>query len=408
LKILLITQFFAPEPNIKGLPFAQALAERGHSVQVLTGFPNYPGGKLYPGYRVRIWQRETIDGIPVIRAPLYPSHDTSPVRRIANYVSFALSAAFLGPLLTDRPDVAYLYHPPPTAGLAALAFRTLLRVPFVYDIQDLWPDSVAVTGMLNNRRALAALRSWCSFLYRKAAAIVVLSPGFRKTLIERGVPADKITVIPNWCDEQASRTVEPDSEMARQLGMAGRFNIVFAGTMGKAQQLDAVLDAAAICEQSNPRIQFVFVGGGTDRARLEQRAQGRSNIRFLPYRPLSEMPALLALADVLLVHLKRDPLFAITIPSKTQAYLAAGKPILMAVEGDAADLVLAARAGIIAAPENPSAIAAAAMELAAASPSRLHEMGAAGRDYYFRELSLEAGASRFEQIFARVLQGDRG
>jgi glycosyltransferase involved in cell wall biosynthesis len=402
LKILILSQFFQPEPQVKGMPFARALRERGHTVEVLTGFPNYPGGRVYPGYKVRLWQRETMEGVRVNRVALYPSHDNSPLRRVLNYVSFAVSAALLGPLLVKKPDVVYLYHPPPTAGLAALSLKLFRGAPFVHDIQDLWPDSVAATGMLNNVTALTLIRKWCAILYRHSAAIVVLSNGFRRTLIERGVPAEKIHVIPNWCDEQSSCPAPRDEAAAKEQGLNDRFNILFAGTMGKAQQLDAVVDAAAICAAQNPKIQFVFVGGGTDRARLEQAAEGRSNIRFLPYRPLAEMPGLFALADALLVHLKRDPLFEITIPSKTQAYLAVGRPIIMAVSGDAADMVEASGAGVLAEPGNAESIASAALRLASMDVSQLREMGAAGRSYYYRELSLETATLRFEVLFRKI------
>ena len=407
MKILILGQFFAPEPHLKGLPFARELKARGHQVEVLTGFPNYPGGRVYEGYRIRPWQRETMEGIRVTRVPLYPSHDSSPIRRILNYASFALSAATLGAVLTERPDVVYVYHPPPSVGLAAIALKAWKGVPFVYDIQDLWPDTVAATGMLNSPTAIEAIRKWCAFVYRHAGHIVVLSPGFKRVLAERGVPAEKITVIRNWCDENASRNVEYDDAEAERLGMRGRFNIVFAGTMGKAQGLDAVLEAAEICALRNPAIQFVFVGRGTERDRLGNVSAGRVNVRFLPYRSPAEMPALFALADALLVHLKKDPLFEITIPSKIQAYLATGKPIVIGVAGDAADIVREAGAGIAVESENAEQIAEGALTLAGLGTDRLREMGAAGKAYYFRELSLRRGVDLFEGIFNKLVEGRR-
>ena len=376
-------------------------------MEVLTGFPNYPGGRVYEGYRIRLWQRETMEGIRVTRVLLYPSHDSSPVRRILNYASFALSAATLGALLTERPDVVYVYHPPPSVGLAAIALKAWKGVPFVYDIQDLWPDSVAATGMLRNPLVLGGIRKWCAFVYRNAGHIAVLSPGFKRVLTERGVPAEKITVIRNWCDEDSSRSVACDDAEAERLGMRGRFNIVFAGTMGKAQGLDTVLKAAEICAQRNPAVQFVFVGGGTERARLEGLSAGRSNVRFLAYRPPSEMPAIFTLADALLVHLKKGPLFEITIPSKIQAYLATGKPIIIGVAGDAADIVREAGAGLEVESGNAEQIAEASLSLAGMGTDRLKAMGAAGKAYYFRELSLRRGVDLFEGIFNQLVEGRR-
>ena len=192
MRILMLTQWFDPEPTFKGLAFAKELVRLGHEVEVLTGFPNYPGGELYEGYKIRLIQRENIDGISVLRVPLYPSHDGSALRRIANYVSFAFSAAFIGALLVKPADVMYVYHPPATVGFAASVIGMVRRIPFVYDIQDLWPDTLAATGMLNNPSILKLVDSGCRFIYRHAAKIVVLSPGFKEMLITRGVPAKKI------------------------------------------------------------------------------------------------------------------------------------------------------------------------------------------------------------------------
>jgi glycosyltransferase involved in cell wall biosynthesis len=301
-------------------------------------------------------------------------------------------------VLSKRPDVVYVYHPPATVGVPALVGRFFLGVPVVYDIQDLWPDSVSATQMVKSRFLLRLLDRWCGFLYRSVDRIVVLSPGFRQALIERGVNAEKIDVIYNWCDEKAlCDTGAPPFS----LGDARDFKILFAGTMGLAQALDPVLEAARICATTVPNARFVFVGGGIECDRLQRRTAELSlgNVTFIPRQPMSAMGSILAGADALLVHLKDDPLFRITIPSKTQAYLAAGKPIIMGVRGDAADLVLRAGAGLICEPENPESIAGAVARLASLDSDRRAEMGSAGRNFYWRELSLSAGVDRFEAVF---------
>jgi colanic acid biosynthesis glycosyl transferase WcaI len=405
MRILLLEQFFDPEPTFKGLAFAKALASQGHDVEILTGFPNYPGGKVYAGYHLRLWKREVMDGVPVNRVLLYPSHNKSALLRILNYVSFALSASILGPLLVKRPDIVYVYHPPATIGLPAIVLRALWRVPFVYDVHDLWPDTVAASGMLNNRFVIRMLNRFCDWIYRCADRVVVVSRGFRRALIERGVPENKVHLIHNWADERSIRVMPRDEDLADRLGFSGRFNVLFAGTMGTAQALDAILDAAEICAKSAPFVQFAFVGGGVDKHRLEQRARAMSltNVLFLPKRPMAEMSPLLALADVVLVHLKNDPLFRITIPSKTQAYMAAGRPILMAVPGDAAELVETARAGTTCVPEDAVSIAAAVQRLQQTRRADLEAMGARGKDYYYRDLSMAVGVDRYLQIFHSVL-----
>lgn len=400
----MLTQWFDPEPTFKGLTFAKELARLGHEVEVLTGFPNYPGGKLYAGYTIKFFQRELMEGISVIRVPIYPSHDKSAIRRIANYTSFSISAATIGHLLVKTADVIYVYHPPATVGFPAIALHMLQQIPFVYDIQDLWPDTLSATGMLSNETAFRIVDKWCRFIYKHASRIVVLSPGFKEKLCDRGVPQDKVEVIYNWCDENQIHTSIRNEALAKELGMAGRFNIVFAGTMGKAQALDAVLDAASRLGSQYSMIQFVFMGGGIEVSRLKQGAKGNhfNNVLFLPRRPMSEISEILNLADVLLVHLKDDPLFRITIPSKTQAYIAAGRPILMAVRGDAAALVTKADAGISCTPEDSESIAQGVGRLFTMSPTQREALGENGKRFYQKELSLAVGVHRFEEVFRAI------
>lgn len=405
MRILMLTQWFDPEPTFKGLAFAKELVRMGHEVEVLTGFPNYPGGKLYDGYKVRLLQRENIDGISVLRVPLYPSHDGSALRRIANYASFAFSAAFMGALLVKPADVMYVYHPPATVGFAASVISMVRRIPFVYDIQDLWPDTLAATGMLNNPGILRLVERGCRFIYRQAAKIVVLSPGFKEMLVTRGVPAKKIEMIYNWCDEENIQRESDATGLDEKFGLAGKFNIVFAGTMGKAQALDGVLDAAKIINCSQQKVQFVFVGGGIDVERLKQRSvdMGLHNVLFLPRMPMQDIGSVLTRADVLLVHLRDDPLFKITLPSKTQAYMASGRPILMAVRGDAARLVENAEAGLTCIPEDSQSIAAAVERFCRMSRQELDDMGERGRKFYEAELSLAVGVNKFESVFKSIL-----
>ncbi len=387
-----------------GLPFAKELVKLGHEVQVLTGFPNYPGGKLHASYRIKLFQREDMDSIPVMRVPLYPSHDKSSVGRIANYLSFAFSASAIGPWAVKSADVAYVYHPPATVYLPAFVIRLIRRIPLVYNIQDLWPDTLSATGMFNNPFGLKVVNKWCEFIYRSADKIVVLSPGFKRTLCARGASADKVEVIYNPCDDTVIRPVEPDQQLKNKLGLSNHFNIIFAGNMGKAQALNAVLDAASIVQLKCPDIQFVFIGGGVDVDSLKQKAADMrlGNVLFLPRHPVSEIGVILHLADVLLVHLKDDPLFRITIPGKTQAYMAAGRPILIGVPGDATDLVIKANAGLPCEPENPKSIAETVFKFYALPRTELDAMGRNGRAFYEKELSLENVAKRYEKIFKSI------
>lgn len=399
LKIVLVTQWFDPEPTFKGLLFARELERLGHTVSVVTGFPNYPGGKVYSGYRVRLYQREVVEGITVHRTYLYPSHDGSGLRRAWNYLTFALSAG-VAALFIARPDVAYVYHPPATVVLPAEVLRLVRGVPYVYDVQDLWPDTLRATGMVNGSRPLAIVARVMKSTYRRAARLVVLSEGFKAALVARKVPAGKVDVIPNWADEDQI-DVRPGADRPDS---SGSFRVSFAGTMGAAQALDTVLDAAALLKDTEPSVRFTLIGDGIDAARIRDLVASRTltNVEVLPRRPLAEIGAVLTASDALLVHLRDDPLFSITIPSKTQAYLMAGRPILMGVRGDAARMVEDANAGIAFAPEDPGALAAAIRQLLAMSPAARGAMGASGRDYYSRHLSLAEGARRFADVLRRA------
>ena len=401
-RVLLLTQWFDPEPTFKGLVFARELVRQGFAVEVVTGFPNYPGGKLYPGFRMRALSKELIDGVQVTRVPLYPSHGKSAVGRVLNYVSFAASSLFYGLLGAKRPDVLYAYHPPLTVGIVAVLIRFVRRIPIVYDIQDMWPDTLRATGMFSNETALRVVARVCDWVYRQVDRIVVLSPGFKRLLVERKVPESKIEVIYNWCAEDALKATEggPPPSLTDKSG----FHILFAGNMGKAQALDAVLETARILQARAPNLAFVFLGGGVEVDHLKEVSEdaGLSNVTFLPPVPMSEVGKYLSAADVLLVHLKQDPLFRITIPSKTQAYMAVGKPILMAVDGDAADLVMQSAGGRIARSEDPESIADAALALAQTSEEERSAMAERNKRFYREKLSLVVGVRRFAKLFNQL------
>ena len=402
-RVTLLTQFFEPEPTFKGLAFARALASRGYEVEGVTGFPNYPGGRLYPGYKIAPIRREVIEGIRVTRLPLYPSHDDSPLRRVLNYVSFAGSSLVYCLFAAPRTDVIYVYQLL-TTGLVAVIVQAIRGTPFVLDVQDIWPDTLSATGMMRNARGLRIVDRVAKFVYSKARAVAVQSEGFRRLLIDRGVPPAKIKLIPNWCDEQS--LLWPVQSEASEFPPREKFRILFAGNLGKLQALESVLDAAELLRETHPGIAFVLLGGGIEVENLKRIANSRSadNVVFLPRVGMNQVGAYLREADAVIVHLKAHPLFAITIPGKVQAYMAMGKPILIAVDGDAAELVRKAGAGISAAPQDPSAIANAAIQLASLPKEELCAMGERGRAFYFHHLCLAKGVDAFAELFEAVTQ----
>lgn len=388
MRVLYLTQWFEPEPVMKGIEFAKALEGAGFDVDVMTGLPNYPHGRLYPGYRWRLFQAEQMQGIRVNRMALYPSHDRSALRRSLNYVSFFCSALAFCLARGGRYDVIYVYHPPITVGLAAAVSGVLTRTPFVLDVQDLWPDSVTASGMAGSQGPLTRLlNAACDFCYRRAAAIVAQSEGIGRRLIERGVSPSKLSTIYNWSpgEEEPASVID-----LAPYGMEGRFNFVYAGNMGSAQALDVLVEAAGLACAIEPRIQLILIGSGTEADALAKAASGGHAVRLEPPLPRRELKHVLAAADVLTVHLADKPLYRITIPSKTQFYLARGKPVLAAVNGETGAMIRELGAGVAIPAGDPRALADAMVDLARASSATRAEMGARARAGYLQRFSLEA------------------
>lgn len=401
MRILFYSQWWQPEQFFKGLPFAKALVERGHQVEVLTGFPNYPSGKIFPPYRLKLFQRETMEGIKINRVFLYPSHNSSALKRISNYLSFMVSSMLIGPFLIGRADVVYAYN------LVTLApFWTVMKWFYhsrvILDIQDLWPESILSTGMMSTRWYLKWFDKLCKWLYSRADSVIVLSPGFKEYLVAKGVPEKKIEVIYNWCDESSfpSETISQE-----RIAEDRTLRILYAGTMGSAQGLATVVESAEICQKEGMNIVIKLIGQGICYASLQEmvKNKGLRNCEILQGQPLKEMGELFRWADVLLVHLKDDPLFRITIPSKTQAYLYLGKPILMAGRGDAANIVQEAQAGIVCSPENSEEMVTAIRKFLSSTQDERRAMGERGRVFYQKKMSFDTGVTAFEKIFRSLV-----
>jgi glycosyltransferase involved in cell wall biosynthesis len=402
MRVLLISQFYPPEPFFRH-EIASYLAQRGHRVTTITAFPNYPQGKVYKGYRQRPWQWEEIEGARVLRLPLFPDHSKSGLRRALSYFSFAASASCFGSALCGPADVAWVYDPPLVTGIPALWIKRLRRIPFVFEIQDLWPETLEATGMVRSRAVLRIVDSLADRIYRQASGIIVSAPGMADTLVEKGVARSKVHLIPNWIDETLFRPLPSDPAVAERFGMAGKFNVVFAGNLGLAQCLETVLDAARELSDVHD-VQFVIAGDGVQEKPLKDMTQALRlrNVIFLGRQPLELMPKLFAASDALLVHLKRDPLFRITIPAKTNAYLACGRPIIMAVEGDAARLVDEARAGVTCKAEDPKGLAEAVRKLHEMDAGQRATLGISGRSYFLQHCAKEVLLPKYERLFSDV------
>jgi colanic acid biosynthesis glycosyl transferase WcaI len=381
MKVLYLTQWFEPEPAMKGLGFVQELQARGIDCDVATGFPNYPGGRVYPGYAIRAFQREQMAGVQVDRLPLYPSHDSSSFGRALNYLSFLCSALIYLLARGRRYDAIYIYHPPVTPALAAALLTWWLRTPFVIDIQDLWPDSVEASGMRGAGLASRVLNGVCDFIYRQASAISVQSVGIRRELAKRGVPDGKLHVIYNWADEQAAEA-RGNLDLAR-FRLDGHFTFVYAGNFGKAQALEVLVEAAKIASRKNPRIRLLLVGTGVEDERIRERAERSDGVAIVhdPI-PKADVAVLLKSSDVLVAHLRPTPLYEITIPSKIPFYMAVGRPILAAIDGEAGRVVTDNDCGLSASGGDAGSIADAMIRFSETPPAQLGQMSAAARSAY--------------------------
>lgn len=395
-----MTQWFAPEPSVQPVRIARSLRDAGHDVQVLTGVPNYPTGRVHVGYRASRTAQETYEGMSVRRTPLYPSHDSNALGRMFNYLSWAVSSTLLGgKALRDR-EVTLVYSSPATAAMTAMAARRLYGVPYVLLIQDVWPDSVFSSGFLGGRSGRFLERILNIFVdrtYAKAARVAVISPGMKDLLVSRGVDPEKIVLVYNAVEEDPSAIDVAQVELARsELGIEDD-DVVFmyAGNHGAAQGLKALVDAVGMLP-GDSRVKLVMVGDGMEKAVLQSAvgASGSNRIIFLPPVPRSEMPVLMRLSDIQVVALADRPLFSVTMPSKVQSILAAGRPLLVIAQGDVADVVQDSGSGAVARPGDPQGIAVALESLAAESSDHLAAMGAAGREYYEIEMSPERNMER--------------
>ena len=404
MRILILTIYHDPEPIPKTGELARELKRRGHDVTVVTAFPHYPSGTLYDGYRLRPWQWEVRDAVPVLRTFIYPYHGTRASLRMLNYASWMISsmaAAWLAP----RCDVIYVWHPPLTVGVTAWVLGKLKGAPVVYDVQDLWPESAEAAGMVVRGRLVDFMYWLADWVYARMDRILVVSEPARKYLVGRGVAPAKISVASHWIDDSAFEAPASSRDVRAELGLEDRFVIVFAGNLGMVQGLETVVEAADRLRDS--RVCFLLVGDGSDRERLEREAQrrGLTNVVFAGRHPASRMPDFYRAADALLVHLRPSLIAGLAIPTKVLAYLAAAKPIVCAVPGATADLVRTAGAGPVVPPGDPDALAAAIRDLAGTSPHQRTAMGEGGRRYLATHFQRHEVIGDYERVLSEAARG---
>lgn len=392
MRILIVSQYFWPESfGINAL--AQALVREGVEVEVLTGKPNYPDGVVFPGYWARGAQVESWNGIPVHRVPLSPRGRRSAVGLILNYLSFIVSGILSGPgLLRGRDfDAVFVFAPSPLLqALPALWLARVKAAPCVLWVQDLWPESLSATEFVRNRLALKLVEGVIRFIYRHTDRVLVPSEAFRAPIERLGVLPERITYYPNAYVEEPSGTTPDDAEKALANEIAGGFSVVFAGNLGTAQSLETVVEAAALLQEWDVPVRFFLIGSGSRTAWVEQEIARRSleNLRLPGRFPSKAMPRLYAAASALLVSLRDEPIFAYTIPSKVQGYLAAGRPVVASLNGEGARIVELAGAGVACPAGDGRALADAVRDLSLMDAAERAEMGENARRYATSNFSL--------------------
>ena len=366
--ILFLSDNFPPETNApatRTFEHARVWVREGHRVTVITCAPNFPEGRVYPGYRNRWYSREVVDGIEVVRVKTWIAPNRGFASRIADYVSFMVAAIVAG-LAQDGFDVVVGTSPQFFAAVGAWAVAAVRRKPFVFELRDLWPASIRAVGAMRAEFVLRWLEKLELFLYRRAAAVVAVTESFRDNLVLRGIDPRKIDVVRNGVDLARYTPRTRDYELARELGLEGCFVVGYLGTHGLAHALGRVLEAAEILRERRD-IRFLFAGAGAAREELVRTAAQRAldNVEFSASRPKESMPALWSVCDVGLVHLKDDPTFAGVIPSKIAECFGMGVPVLFAgPDGEGARIVRERGAGIVVQAEHPAKLAAAIAFLA--------------------------------------------
>ena len=387
-------------------------AAAGHEVTVLTGFPNHPTGVVPPEYRRkfrRLVAREQIDGVNVVRTWLLPFPNRKAHERMLNYSSFCASAASTGLFLT-RPDVVIATSPQLLVGLAGWWLAHWKRVPFVFEVRDLWPESLAAVGMGESDSLLhRSLAKIAGFLYRHADHVVVVTPAFEDYLVKHWrVPREKISVIENGVETQIFAPEAPPGRAATALrkewASDGKFVVSYIGTMGMAHGLETILTAAARLRDTNPEIIFMMLGEGAEKERIAAlaRERGLNNLRFVDQQPREKIPAHICASDVCLVLLKKTDLFKTVIPTKMLEFMSCACPVILGVDGQARAILEEARGGLVFEPENSLALVDAIRYLAT-NREAARALGKNGREYVVRNLSRSHTAEKYIRVLERLL-----
>ena len=398
MRILLISQYFWPE-NFRINDVVQGLVSRGHEVIVLTGMPNYPNGKLFAGYGMLKKYPKFWNGIRIYRVPLIPRGNGSSILLFLNYFSFAFTASLRTLFLTKKFDAMFVYEPSPiTVGIPAMVMKFLSGKKYHFWVQDLWPESITAAAGIKNKFIISTLNWLTQRIYQSAGSVLVQSLAFTPYIVKQGISRDKIIYLPNSTESMEETAY---SNRLAEFGLPQRFTLMFAGNIGNAQSFDTLLEAAAILKKNGVLINWVIIGDGRMKPEVEKKIHELNigdSFFLLGQFPVKDMPSFFACADALLLSLRKKPIFALTIPSKLQSYMAFGKPVIASIDGEGARIVEEANAGFVSAAEDAEALAHQVQLAAEAPTSLLSQMGANGKMYFEKEFEREKLLNRIELV----------
>jgi colanic acid biosynthesis glycosyl transferase WcaI len=380
--ILILALCYAPEEVSAAVlvtELATDLVKKGHCVTIITGAPSYPYGKVFPGYKNKLYQTEFIDGVKVIRVWSWISFKRTYWRRIIYYATFTFFS-FLGGLSEKNVDIIDCFSPPLPLGFIAWMLSLLYQKPWILQLEDIFPDAAISLGVIKNKWAIKILYTLERFIYQRANHISIIAESFRKNLLRKNVPPEKMTLIPVWADANIVQPQTKENLFRKEFGLAGKFVILYAGNMGMTSCLEDIIDAADLL-RANQDIVFLLVGEGVKKEFLQAQAQekGEENVIFLPYQPREKYPEMMATADISLVTLNSQACET-SLPSKVFNIMASGRAIMAVTTptSDLAKLVEDGHCGFVISPGKPEKMAEVILDMVK-RPEDLEEMGKNGR-----------------------------